>query len=181
MNEVTGALLPALIPDTLLPQTPSRALPIYPISARGDRVTFIGDKVYRLLPLRDKTQGRERLPSRTQPCSSPAVGCTGAAGNQASPPDCGAEGSIGKLSDNPACGTELSPNPRTQFSTLLPFVLTAWRAWKGEKGQQDFPVGGVEGRDRCLSRVTSARGSSKIGKESPTPTSQGNPNLNILF
>lgn len=39
----------------------------------------------------------------------------------------------------------------------------------------------VEGRGRCLSRVTSARGSSKTGKESPTPTSQGNPNLNILF
>lgn len=35
MNEVTLALLPALIPDTLLPQTPSWALLSYPISAAG--------------------------------------------------------------------------------------------------------------------------------------------------
>lgn len=75
----------------------------------------------------------------------------GAAGNQASPPDspdCGAEGSLGKLTGDSGCGTGLSPHPRTQFGTLRPSVLTAWRARKGENGQQDFPVGGGDGGER---------------------------------
>lgn len=135
MNEVTLALLPALIPDILLPQTPSRA----------------------------------------QPCSSPAAGCMGAAGNQASPPDCGAEGSIGKLSGDPACGTELSPNPRTQFSALLPFVLTAWRAWKGRRDSRIFQLGGWRGEaDACPGSLLLG-GVLKSGRNHPLPLPRATP------
>lgn len=142
MNEVTLALLPALIPDTLLPQTPSRVLPIYPISAPvlqvGDRVAFLGEKVYPLLPLRDKAGGRERLPSRTQPCSSPAPG------NQTSPPDSPTveqKGSLGKLSGDPACGTELSPNPRHS----PPICSYCLEGTEGREGTAGFSSGGGGG------------------------------------
>lgn len=73
MNEVTPALLPVLIPDTFLKHHHGHYLSIQSLHVAA--VQQVGDKVYPLLPLRDKAQGRERLPSRTQPCSSPAAGC----------------------------------------------------------------------------------------------------------